>query len=184
MNDDRLAPDERKAFEALPRERIPNPGLEERTVRTLRRRGLLRAPRRSGITLTPKWATAMAAAVVALVVGGFALGQYAGSRQTAEAMLAMHEQGTLELAVEVQRAGTAYIRALAALAESPGRGDSEAHEQGREAAVAALSAAAELVASLTPDDALATSILRVSEGTRRDRPGPGEAGAEHKIVWF
>lgn len=184
MNDDELSPGERKALDALPRERIPNRGLEERTVRTLKNRGLLRAPGRSGITLSPKWATVLAAAVVAVVVGSFALGQYTGSRQTARAMLAMHEQDSFRLAAEVQRAGTAYIRALNALSESSRRRDPAAHEQGREAAVAALYAAAELVATLTPDDPLAANILRVSEETSRDRSAAGEERAERRIVWF
>ena len=44
-HDDDLAPSERKALEALPRERAPNPMLEERVVQALRDRGVL-VPRR------------------------------------------------------------------------------------------------------------------------------------------
>jgi len=183
MKDDELTPDERRAFDTLPRERIPSRSLEERTVQALRGRGLLRAPRRSGITLSTKWAAA-AAAVAAVLVGSFGLGLYAGSRQTERAMLAMHEQDSLRLAAEVQRSGTAYIQALTALAESPRRRDPDAHEQGREAAVAALHAAAELVVSLTPEDPLATNIVRVSEETKRDRSDVGKERAERRIVWF
>ena len=44
MHDDDLSPDERAAFEALPRERDPGRMLEERTVQALRARGLLAPP--------------------------------------------------------------------------------------------------------------------------------------------
>jgi hypothetical protein len=184
MKDDELTPEERRAFDTLPRERVPNRALEERTVQALRGRGLLGSPARSGITVSARRVTVAAAAVATVVVGSFALGLYTGSRQTERAMLAMHEQDNLRLAAEVQRAGTAYIRALTALSESPRRRDPDAHEQGREAAVAALYAAAEIVVSLTPDDPLATNIVRVSEEMSRDRSAAGGKGVERRIVWF
>jgi hypothetical protein len=183
MKDEELTPEERRAFDALPCERIPNHALEERTVQALRGRGLLGSPARPGILVQAKW-LAVAAAAVAVVVGSFALGLHTGSRQTERAMLAMHEQDSLRLAAEVQRAGTAYIQALTALSETPHRQDPGAHEQGREAAVSALYAAAEIVVSLTPDDPLATNIVRLSEEMERGRTGEGQARAERRIVWF
>ena len=43
-HDDDLTPTERRAFDALPRERVPRPELEDRVVAALQRRGLLPIP--------------------------------------------------------------------------------------------------------------------------------------------
>ena len=159
MNDEKLTPSERQSFDSLPRERIPDHGLEERTVRELTRRRLLRERGRLGITLSPAWAAVAAAVVVALVAGGFALGQWVGSRQTAQVMLAVQEQNGLRLAAEVQRTGTAYITALNTLVENLKGQDAEVQAQGRQVAISALYAAADLVVTIAPDEAVAQNIL-------------------------
>src|SRR5512134_1333353 len=73
MNENELTPEERTAFEALPREREPSRLVEERTVAELRERGLLRRARGSGASRILR-ATA-AAAAIAVFVGGFAAGR-------------------------------------------------------------------------------------------------------------
>ena len=73
MNENELTPEERAAFEALPREREPSRRLEERTVTDLRERGLLRRARGSGASRILR-ATA-AAAAIAVFAGGFAAGR-------------------------------------------------------------------------------------------------------------
>ena len=65
MTDENLAPAEREALEALPREQTPSPFLEERIVRALRDRGVLRSTKRRAIELTPV-RIAVAAAVAGL----------------------------------------------------------------------------------------------------------------------
>ena len=173
MKDEEPTPSERKAFDSLPRERIPDHAVEERTVKSLRRRGLLGKRGRSGITLSPGWAAVATAAMVALAIGGFALGQWSGSRQTAGAMLAMQELNGLRMAAEVQRTGTAYIRALNTLVENLEGQDPELQTQGRQVAISALYAAADLVVNIAPDEPVAQNIVWVL-----DRSGEGTAEAD------
>lgn len=183
MNDDELTPSERKAFDSLPRERIPDHALEERTVRSLRRRGLLGARSRSGITLSPAWAAVAAAAMVALAIGGFALGQWSGSRQTAGAMLALQEQNGLRLAAEVQRTGTAYITALNTLVENLEGQDPALQAQGRQVAISALYAAADLVMDIAPDEPVAQNIAWALDESWEARAGSDSTSSKH-FVWF
>lgn len=67
MHDEELSPDEREALRALPRAAQPGDLLEERTVRALADRGLLRAGRRIPPTLV--WCGAAAACALFFVVG-------------------------------------------------------------------------------------------------------------------
>ncbi len=183
MNGDELTPSEKKSIESLPRERIPDRRLEKRTVRALRKRGMLGARSGIGITISPAWAAVAAAAMIALAAGGFALGQWVGARQTANAMLAMHEKDNLRLAAEVQRAGTAYVTALNALAANLDAQEPDTKAQGRQVALAALYAAAERVVSIAPDDPVAQSILWTmdrSTGLEAD----SETRAATHYVWF
>jgi len=71
MSDDfELPSHQRDALDALPREAVPPADVEERTVRALRARGLLRTT----TSHTVRWAAAAAAAVL-LFVAGFAAGR-------------------------------------------------------------------------------------------------------------
>jgi hypothetical protein len=74
-----LSPEERQAFAALPRQAPGNDLLEERIVRTLESRGLLR--RAAARRRLPAWAIA-AAACVLFFAGGFALGKSRSSLGT------------------------------------------------------------------------------------------------------
>ncbi len=68
--DSDLPPEEESALAALSRGAAPDPGLEDRIVADLRRRGLLRRRRSFG------WnAVAVAAAALLLFVGGFLAGR-------------------------------------------------------------------------------------------------------------
>jgi hypothetical protein len=180
-SDSELSPEERAAFAALPRERDPGDLLEERTVRRLRRQGLLAVPRSAWPMLTPVRAAVAAAAVLAVALGSFVLGQWTGSRQTTEAMLAMHSHDSLLAAREVQRAGTAYLAAVDALSEARGS-DPEALRQGREVALTILQAAADQVVQLAPDDPVAGDLLRaVGRQTGEVEP---DVAAGTTVVWF
>jgi hypothetical protein len=69
-------------------------------------------------------------------------------------------------AAEVQRAGTEYVAALAALRREP---QPEVRGQGREAAFAALFGAAHELTRLTPEDDAASQVLRTVSEARQAR---------------
>jgi hypothetical protein len=164
-----LSTEERAALDALPRESDPGQLLEERTVRALREQGLLAAPRVGGTTAAPDgpsppqhrpwWRSAAAiAAGIALFAGGMSIGQVMGSRQTAEAFQTVFEEGDVRLASQVQRTGSEYVAALAALTAADGAAADSG--QAVEVALTALWAAANEIVRLAPDDPLAARILQ------------------------
>ncbi|MDH4036218.1 MAG: hypothetical protein OEX18_00180 [Candidatus Krumholzibacteria bacterium] len=73
---DELTPEERKALDSLPRERIPA-GLEERVVGAMREHGFLEK-RRPAIVLTQTRIAGLLAACVALVIGAYSVGLHRG----------------------------------------------------------------------------------------------------------
>ncbi|MBU1699819.1 MAG: hypothetical protein KJ970_15700 [Candidatus Eisenbacteria bacterium] len=184
MPNDDLTPEEKIAFESLPRERRPSDLLEARVVRDLKSRGLLRSGFRGGVTLTPVWMAIAAIAVMALIIGSYAMGQWTGSKQTERVMLAMHEHDNLRLAMEVQKSGTAYLSALAQLIHQAGDQDSETRNQGREVALTTLYAAAEEMVNLFPDDPVTGNILRAMDGTGSWRPGNTNGKELYRVAWF
>jgi hypothetical protein len=164
-----LTTEERNALDALPLESDPGQLLEERTVRALREQGLLATPGVGGTTTVPAgtlprqhrpwWSSAAAiAAGIALFAGGMSIGQVMGSRQTAEAFQTVFEEGDVRLASQVQRTGSEYVAALAALTAA----DGVAADSGQavEVALTALWAAANEIVRLAPDDPLAARILQ------------------------
>lgn len=166
-----------EALRNLPRERMPGRLLEERTVRSLKAQGLLRRSR-----VPRSWGAAAAAAALALFTGGFAAGQWAATRAVASAVMAERDQTVMEAAQMVQRTGSAYVMALATLASLADTASNGALDQGREAAKAALYAAAGELAALAPDDPVAVQIRRYLSGA-----GPvvtKEPSASRNVVWF
>lgn len=173
----------------------PPEGLEDRVVGALYAEGLLgtarsrmRLPRGAdpratfghGRGLRTWWPLATAASV-ALFAAGFAAGQMTGARSTAEALISAREADAAATAALVQQAGTAYVQAIAALADRTERGDAdEATGQGEAAAVAAFTAAAEEWARLDPDDATARQVLSLL-ATERGGDEPREA---EQTLWF
>lgn len=109
------------------------------------------------------------AAAVLLFASGVAVGHVWG-RSSAGPSATVQAQGPLAPATEVQRAGTEYVAALAALQREP---RAEVRGQGREAAFAAMFGAAHELTRLTPEDDTESEVLSlVSEahgqgGTRR-----------------
>jgi hypothetical protein len=181
MHDDDLTPEERAAFRALPRERQPGELLEERTVRALRARGLLRA-RRPRPFLAPAWITAAAAALIAVFASGFAIGQWIESRQTHEVVMAIREHDAAQAAAMVQRAGSAYIDALTTLADVADSSRTPAVAQGREVAVNILHAAANQLVRMAPDEPLAAKILQGLDRAGRDTTGV--TAENRRLIWF
>ena len=183
QNSDGLTPDEREAIGALPRERVPSPFLEERTVRALRERGLIR-PGTKRVGLRRPWmAAAAAAAAVALFASGLAAGQWIGSRQTADALAAVYPDPADRAAALVQTTGSAYTAALGRLVEATAAADTQEVQRAREVALAALWAAASEVVRLAPEDPLAVQILQEFERARGESSASDSAGSRN-VVWF
>ena len=86
-------------------------------------------------------------------------------------------------AAEVQRAGSAYVNALSSLAAVAANADpknTHAVQQGREVAVNALTAAADQLVRLAPNDPLSARILQaMDEEARRDT-----TSAQSRLAWF
>jgi ABC-type transporter Mla subunit MlaD len=189
MNDpDELSPAERRAFEALPRERPPRSELENRVVAALQRRGLLAIPLAQAAPgarrrLAP-WLVGALAAALALFVGGFAAGQYVGSRSGAAAVLSgvQASRGDVAaVAAHAERAGAMYVAALTALSQLSDTADAATRARARQAAITALGAAASEVAHLAPDDPLAAAVVRgLNERARAREP----AMSTRSVVWF
>lgn len=111
------------------------------------------------------------AAAVLLFASGVTVGQV-WSRPPAETPAVVKAQDPLAPATEVQRAGTEYVAALAALRREP---RAEVRGQGREAAFAAMFGAAHELAGLTPEDDTESEVLSlVSEAH-------GQGGARRAV---
>jgi len=181
-----LTPEERAALGALPREREPGRMLEERTVKALREEGLLGSaalvrqsaggPSRRDERRRPWWMSAAAiAAGIALFAGGLSIGQALGARQTADAFHTVFEEGDARLASQVQRTGSDYVAALAALAEADGAVAADTG-QALEVALTALWAAANEIVRLAPDDPLTARILQGFEARAQETWDYGSGG--------
>ena len=173
-----LTSSELAALAALPRERDPGQLLEERTVRALREEGLIaslagssgRAVPATGVGSRhrPWWRSAAAiAAGIALFAGGLSLGQVLGARQTVDAFQTVFEEGDALLAARVQRTGSDYVAALAALSGTDGSAVPDT-SQALEVALTALWAAANKIVLLAPDDPLAARILQGFEAKAQE----------------
>jgi hypothetical protein len=186
-SDFELSPEELEAFRALPREAAPNDLLEERVVRELRARSLLRsrgtALARAARAFRPlQWASGLAAALF-LFCGGIAFDHWAAARP---APPAEERPAAPELAaLRVQQAGSAYVTALASLnAQSgPGAGRGDALLQGREAALTALRAAARELARMHPDDPALADALAALNGAPAEAVAV-EPSQTRQVLWF
>lgn len=186
MHDDDLTPDERRAFETLPRERMTDAGLEDRVVDALRRRRVLRRRRRV-FELTPGRVAGLVAASLAFITGGFALGQWTTLHQVTSQRTAMIDSKELSAAATVQYAATAYLLALENLAALPDTASVDDAQQGREVALSTLYAAAGRVSHMVPKDYLAGQLMNAIEAEPGGTTPPGQtAGAERasKFIWF
>jgi hypothetical protein len=180
----------------LEREREPDPELEERTVARLEREGLIRKPedarrpfwsRLSGAFTTARlgWASAAAALLAAVFLAGVAVGERWAVRSTAEALAAFHGDQLARTSARVQQTGSAYVSALAALGRMAADADPQELSQGREAALAALYAAATQLVRLDPDDPVATRLLQGLEEIRTADSGTMEdRNVKRQVVWF
>ena len=173
---------ERAALDALPREARPGRLLEERTVAALRKRGLLgvRRPRRfwSAATMT----VGLAASITFFAMG-LAVGQWMATRTMATSLASANQASAMHVAAAVQRSGSAYVAALAALAQLPDSVGAESVAQGREAALAALYGAVSELVLLAPEDPLSVAVRELLVARGGARPGAGESTIRN-VVWF
>lgn len=157
-------------------EKLPSAMLEERTVRELRSRGLLRRRR----LIPASWLVGSLAASLALFAMGVVVGQWMGTRTAVQAVA---EAGS---AARVQQTGTAYVQAMEALASAANQsqGQPQQNAQAREVALTALHAAANEVVRLVPNDPVATRILQGIEQAKRQAQPREQRDSQRQIVWF
>jgi hypothetical protein len=158
-----LTPQEKKAFETLPRDKMPSAALEDRVVGALQRRGVVEAPRGRVVVLNARRIAAVVAASVALIAGGFAMGQWAGARQAPSDDIVAPEANDISIAATLQRTGSEYVQALELLAALPVSADGELAVQGREVALTTLYTAADQITRLVPKEELARQLLTAIE---------------------
>jgi hypothetical protein len=179
-----LTPAERRAFDALPRDAAPPPGLEDRTVALLQARGLLAVPLRPVAggprRVHPAWLVGSIAAGLALFASGAAVGQYLGARSATLAAAVGAGSSITERAQHVEQAGSRYLEALASFSQHSDSADVATRRRATQAALTALGSAAEEVSRLAPDDPLAAAVLRgLAERSRGAQPAPTRA-----VVWY
>jgi len=186
MDDASLSPDERRELAALPREHVASAALEERIVSALREARAF-GPRAMMIGQSARrrrgWTTAAAcAASVAIFLSGMLVGRRsAHAEQVTVPSQQAREAGrrgadSMQLAHEVQRAGSEYVQLLERLpSRSPvDSAPSQAVLLGREAARSTLHAAARQLARVSPNDPVAMLLV---EGLRSDPRGG-------QVLWF
>lgn len=185
--------------DAIPPAAVPPAELEDRVVEALYAEGLLGRPARDAGPLAAAgteassgrpayrrparaWWPLAAAASVAFFAVGFAVGQLTGSRSTADALIAAREADATATAAFVQQAGTAYVQALAALADRTleGAADGAAADQGEAAALAAFTAAAAELTRLAPENETAHQVLSLLT----TRAGGEPSAASSQTLWF
>jgi hypothetical protein len=111
------------------------------------------------------------AAALLLFASGVAVGHIWGRSSSEPPAASQVVADPLAPATEVQRAGTEYVAALAALRREP---RAEVRGQGREAAFAALFGAAHELTRLTPEDDTESEVLSAASSARAAR-GQGVA---------
>jgi hypothetical protein len=183
MSDDELTPSEKEEMETLPRERMPSAGLEDSVVGMLRRERILRGGSRV-IRLTGLRVGAAVAACAALLITGFALGQWTTQREFSRAStIVVDGSKDVSPALALQRAGTTYLLALERFASLSDSSNAEIDQQGREVALRTLYTAANQVTRIVPKRYLAGQLLQSMDVSAE--PEDEKAGKEEpKFMWF
>jgi hypothetical protein len=164
-------------IEALPRELQASDLLEERTVRALRDAGILGRRR----VITRGWIAGAVAASIALFSSGLALGQWIASRNAANMLVAQHNANLQQTAALVEKAGNAYVQAMASLAESQQPRTSADALYARETALTILHQAANQMVRIAPNDPVAVNIL---QGLDQANTRPPERRKARRVIWF
>ena len=180
LPEDELTPEERAALDALPRERTPPRAVEQWLLATLHDRHILRP---AGRSMTPlKWIGALAAGVL-LFASGMSAGEVLHSRADARAGRLLSLEDSRRLAAAVQRTGSEYVAAVARLRESIEAGASaDQLAPGREAALAALEAAARELLSIAPEAGRAADIVTDAETVVP--ASENDPVRRRRVIWF
>lgn len=188
MMDEELTPQERRALDDLPAERTPSDFLEERVVRSLHQRGLLRKGRRRALELTPSRLAAAVAASLLLVVAGFAVGRWTSPALAQEphepASAPTRQAHDLAVAASLQQAASAYVTALEELQASLQTTGGEQARQGREVALVSLYSAAGRVARFVPAEPLADGFHEAVTAHARGRGPDPDDTPQRRVVEF
>lgn len=187
-----LTPDERHAFAALPREYVGSAALEERVVHALHdarllgsphilRTSLARSKRRQRVLMS----FSVLAASLTLFVSGIAVGRESAFAGQVVAQPIVEEtlpspmtEDSMQLAKQVQRAGSEYVSLLERLPSHVSTDSSATRAEllGREAARSTLHAAARQLARVAPNDPVAVLLV---EGLR-----PSADAHNGQVWWF
>ena len=161
---------ERRLFAELPRESAAVPRELDHLVSALKAEGFLGSRRRGA-----HWALMLAAAVVLVVVSGFA-GARLATRNSLEAQLERTDLSVADRILLMQRAGSAYVRASNAYAGAVAQTDSTAIE----VASRVLLGAAQAVARSNLDGGVSPSLTAVlrARGADTARVSP------QRVLWF
>ena len=131
-----------------------------------------------------------AAAAAILFVGGVALGRGTApspgtpASPVAQGPAASAPATPLAAAEEIQRAGTAYVTAVATFAALYGNVSGTEVEQGRDAALATMAGAARELARLPSGDSTAVQVYRMVSGARGAQEAAPPQHAEPRTVRF
>ena len=164
--------DERRLFQALPKDCSLDPRLEDAVVARLRHEGLLRTPVRRFASAA---FLALAAGLIAVAwLGGVHYGAQQAHASSIEGLLARTDLSDSERTLLMQRAGSAYVAAANAYAASVHSADSTAVEVSSQV----LMGAAQAVARTNLNGVLATRIASLMSDTR---PAPAKT---QPVIWY
>jgi hypothetical protein len=157
----------RQLFRELPRESAPEPRELDHLVNALRSEGFLTPRRRHSARL--------AAAIVLMVLGGLA-GARIAARNSLEALLERRDLSISDRILLMQRAGSAYVRAVNGYAGAVAQTDSSAVE----VASRVLLGAAQAVARSNLDGGVSPR-LAAALGAPVAPPVPAQP---QRVIWF
>jgi hypothetical protein len=178
-----FSPEFRRALEALPREREPSAELEDRTVRALKRHGLI-GPRWSDGRGRPAWMSWVGVAAALLIfAAGTLLGHRLGSTSAVVVLAPSPDGDPRETAAYVQRTGSVHAAAIRDLAVSVQTADPQDVELARDVSLAALRASLEALTRLDPSDPTPALLLAQVQpiGASSVMRGPAD---QPWVVWF
>jgi hypothetical protein len=172
-SDEELTPDEVARFAQLPRTAQVDDLALERTVASLRDRGLLTAPKRRHSRRALIVVGGIAASLL-LFAGGVAFGQH----------MARLDIRMMSPAAQVQQAGSAYVAAVVRLgASSPDSVPADVLA-GLQAGTTTLRATAATLARIDPRDAQVERLHAVLEFASNTSRNETNAANGHLVVWF
>lgn len=179
---ERLSDEERAALAALPVTRVPDPGLENRVVDSLRERGLIWTP--APRSARPWRSLVAAAAALVMFAGGVLVGQrLEASEVSGPADLAGAADAPLGIA-DVRRLNEQWLAAVTRAGELSESADPHVQAQVREMLVDGLHVVAGVVVRFAPDEPVASEIFRGFAQIERDPAAGGEPTGARNVFYY